>query len=118
MTSSDESKMFAGYNDGIILLWDVGTLSVIMRMEGDTPGASFSCMRRRIIASRNRAPPMTVYLEQQRKLQRQRSGEDELKRLKEGTKEVESRQGKVMAPQDITHFNYSYVSVSGNCNWH
>lgn len=111
MASKAESHLFVGYSDGVILLWDVAVAAVLMTMEADSFGASFSSMRRRIITSRNRAPPMTVYLEQQRKIQRQRSGEDELKSLKQIKIEIESRQNKPLAPGDITHFNYSFMSV-------
>lgn len=111
---NSESNIFAGYSDGIVLLWDVATSTVIMHMEGDSPGASFSCMRRRIIASRNRAPPMTVYLEQQRKMQKERSGENDLKTLKQAKTAIEKKNVKTAAPGDITHFSFEYLSVEND----
>jgi WD40 repeat protein len=104
--------LFAGYADGIVILWDVAAGAVVMHMEGDSPGAAFSCMRRRIITSRSRAPPMTIYLEQQRGLAQQRTGQDDLKRLKQAQKAIETREGKTsQAPGDISHYHHSFQTL-------
>ena len=90
---------------------DVSNSSVIMNMEGNSPGASFSCMRRRIITSRNRAPPMTMYLEQQRKLQKQREGQYDMKNLKHASNEMAQFNATSTAPDDLTHFNYKFIEI-------
>lgn len=111
MSDSDDSFLFAGYNDGIVLIWDVASTTVLMHMEADSPGSSFSCMRRRIITSRSRAPPMTFFLEQQRQLARQRSGGDDLKLLKKAKNAIDEREASSNAPEDMTHYNYSFMAV-------
>lgn len=82
-----------------------------MHMEADSPGASFSCMRRQIITSRNRAPPMTVYLEKQRQLQRMRDGSDDLKTLQSAKLSQDKASAAQLAPEDITQFHYSFLEV-------